>query len=50
VREYGLAGLAISKLYPNPVVLFTEPSGYMRGFFYNAYLDHVKEIAVILVK
>jgi hypothetical protein len=39
VAEYGLAGLAIRKLYKNPIILFTEPSGYLRGYFYNSYLS-----------
>ena len=47
VVEYGLAGLAIRKLYKNPMVLFTEPSGYLRGFFYNSYLKSKDYLPVL---
>lgn len=47
VAEYGLAGLAIKKIYKNPVVLFTEPSGYMRGYFYNAFLKNKDRLPVL---
>lgn len=39
VVEYGYAGLAISGLYENATILFTEPSGYHRGYFYHAYQE-----------
>lgn len=47
VAEYGLAGLAIKKIYKNPVVLFTEPSGYMRGYFYNAFLKNKERLPIL---
>lgn len=50
VREYGLAGSAIAKLYHNPIVLFTEPSGYARGYFYNAYIEMKSRLPVICVR
>ena len=45
--EYGLASLAIHNLYKNPLVVFTEPSGYIRGYFYNSYLSPEKNLPVI---
>lgn len=47
VAEYGLAGLAIKKLYKNPIVCFTEPSGYLRGYFYNSFLESKNRLPVI---
>lgn len=47
VAEYGLAGLAIKKMYKNPVVCFTEPSGYMRGYFYNSFLKKKDRLEVL---
>jgi hypothetical protein len=47
LAEYGLAGLAIRKMYRNPVVLFTEPSGYIRGYFYNALLEKKNKLPVL---
>lgn len=47
VAEYGLAGLAIKRLYKNPVVCFTEPSGYMRGYFYNSFLKKKNRLQVL---
>lgn len=47
VAEYGLAGLAIKKMYKNPVVFFTEPSGYMRGYFYNSFLKGKNRLPVL---
>lgn len=47
VAEYGLAGLAIRKNYKNPIIFFTEPSGYMRGYFYNSFLKENKRLPVL---
>ena len=47
VAEYGLAGLAIKRIYQNPVMLFTEPFGYTRGFFYNAFLKNKDRLPVL---
>lgn len=47
VVEYGLAGLGIRKIYENPIVLFTEPSGYMRGYFYNSFLKKDERLPVL---
>ncbi len=47
VAEYGLAGLAIKKMYKNPIVFFTEPSGYMRGYFYNSFLNKKDRLPVL---
>lgn len=49
VCEYGLAGLAIKKIYENPIVLFTEPSGHMRGYFYNSYLKPKDRLPVLFL-
>lgn len=49
VKEYGLAGLAINKIYPNPIVLFTEPSGYLRGHFYNSFLEKKYRLPVLFL-
>ncbi|MBP9702557.1 hypothetical protein KBD69_02620 [Candidatus Woesebacteria bacterium] len=45
--EYGFAGQAIKKLYTNPVILFTEPSGYLRGYFYHSYLKRDERMSVL---
>ena len=50
VVEYGFAGKAIAKMHENPLVLFTEPSGYMRGYFYNAFLAKDQRVPVIYLK
>jgi len=47
VAEYGLAGLAIRKMYKNSIVCFTEPSGYMRGYFYNSFLKKKDRLEVL---
>lgn len=47
VVEYGLAGLAIKRIYKNPVICFTEPSGYIRGYFYNAFLKKKDGLPVL---
>lgn len=47
MAEYGLAGLAIKKMYKNPIICFTEPSGYMRGYFYNSFLNKKDRLPVL---
>lgn len=36
--EYGFAGKEIYNSIPHSILTFTEPSGPMRGFFYNSFL------------
>lgn len=47
VAEYGLAGLAIKRIYQNSIMLFTEPSGYRRGYFYNSFLKDKDRLPVL---
>lgn len=47
VVEYGYAGQAIRKLYKNSVILFTEPSGYLRGYFYHSFLKKKDRMPVL---
>lgn len=47
VYEYGFAGKEIYQSYPQAIMTFTEPSGIMRGYFYNAFLFEKDYIPVI---
>lgn len=47
--EYGLAGKEIFVLFPNAIVTFTEPSGNLRGHFYNAFLREEEYLPVIYI-
>lgn len=47
LNEYGLAGKEIYTSIPRSILTFTEPSGSMRGYLYNAFLFEKDYLPVI---